>query len=64
MNSTEKTVANAHRLYDVLVELVERTEIPEPNCYCHISPPCSDCVENRGIRETVEWANDVIKDCQ
>lgn len=27
---------------------------PDPNCSCHISPPCDDCVEYSGLREAVE----------
>lgn len=28
--------------------------VPAPNCSCHISPPCSDCTDNGGKRETLE----------
>jgi hypothetical protein len=29
---------------------------PEPNCSCHISPPCGDCVDYARVRELkAEW---------
>jgi hypothetical protein len=31
-------------------------DIPAPNCCCHISPPCSDCVDFSGIREALKLA--------
>lgn len=36
-------------------EAIESHYAPDPNCSCHISPPCSDCVEYGGIRETVKY---------
>jgi hypothetical protein len=33
---------------------------PERNCSCHISPPCSDCVEWDGLREWFERANALL----
>lgn len=33
---------------------------PERNCSCHISPPCNDCVENSGLREAFEYAEEII----
>jgi hypothetical protein len=33
---------------------------PERNCSCHISPPCSDCVEWSGLREWFERANAIL----
>lgn len=32
------------------------TDIPERNCSCHISPPCSDCVDYSGLREAIKNA--------
>jgi hypothetical protein len=26
-------------------------EPPDPNCSCHINPPCADCVDNSGLRD-------------
>lgn len=47
---------HAHRLEvfgDVLYDLID---VPSPNCSCHISPPCNDCVENGGFRlAKLEW---------
>jgi hypothetical protein len=39
---------------DTLEELLG--DPPKANCYCHISPPCNDCVEWAAIREAkTEW---------
>ena len=38
-----------------LVENVDRP--PYANCSCHISPPCSDCVDYGGLREAFEWVD-------
>jgi len=27
--------------------------IPDPDCSCHLSPPCYDCTEYGGIREII-----------
>ena len=36
---------------EALREFIEMTEEPpEPNCSCHISPPCRDCVDYSGLR--------------
>lgn len=37
------------------IELMERVEgeIPAAACSCHIDPPCSDCVNYAGVRETI-----------
>lgn len=32
-------------------ELYDLVQAPEPNCSCHLSPPCNDCVEHGGARE-------------
>jgi predicted ABC-class ATPase len=44
----------------VMQELIDRIEVPEPNCSCHLSPPCGDCVDYGGIRETVDAAETLI----
>ena len=35
-------------------------EPPSPNCSCHIAPPCQDCVEYSGLRETFVQARKLI----
>lgn len=37
---------------------------PESNCSCHISPPCNDCVENSGLREAFEYAEEIIANAE
>ena len=31
-------------------------DAPEPNCSCHISPPCRDCTDYAGTREAINAA--------
>jgi hypothetical protein len=33
---------------------------PEPNCSCHISPPCGDCVDYASVREADELATQAL----
>ena len=50
------------RIADLTAEVARKDEAlwaalgelyaPEANCSCHISPPCSDCVEYSSIRST------------
>ena len=47
-------------LLEALQGLVEEVYVPDGNCSCHISPPCSDCVENSCLRERLENAKDAI----
>ncbi|CAA2393602.1 hypothetical protein [Xanthomonas phage Tabio] len=35
---------------------------PKPNCSCHLSPPCSDCVEWGGLREAWADAESALED--
>lgn len=42
-------------LLEELVDFAE-SEIPSPSCSCHLSPPCNDCADFGGIRETIEVA--------
>lgn len=44
---------------EALMEYVERP--PDRNCSCHISPPCSDCVDNSHLRNAIEDIEDMRK---
>lgn len=46
---------------DSMMEIVG--EPPEPNCHCHISAPCNDCVDNAVLREAFTFARAAIKEC-
>lgn len=47
---------------NVIDELLgELPYIPDRNCSCHISPPCSDCVDWSWLREVKERANAMTK---
>jgi hypothetical protein len=40
---------------DALALFLEVTpEPPDRNCFCHLSPPCNDCVEYAGLRDAFE----------
>jgi len=34
--------------------------IPHPNCSCHISPPCNDCISWSGLRETANQTKRIL----
>lgn len=49
------------KLLAALELIMERMDLPpDTDCYCHISPPCHDCVENSGIREAIELAESTL----
>lgn len=44
--------AASKTMLDALRHMYEVSDIaPEPNCSCHLSAPCGDCVEWFGMRE-------------
>lgn len=47
-------------LVAVCEDAIESSYAPDPNCSCHISPPCSDCVEYTDIRETVAYLREAL----
>jgi hypothetical protein len=47
----------------VIEELINCMDlIPEPNCSCHIEPPCSDCVDHGWERELQKTAKELIQE--
>jgi hypothetical protein len=48
----EKRITEHWRNYATV--LADQVFIPERNCSCHISPPCSDCVNYAHVREARE----------
>lgn len=44
-----------------LEELLSNVDVPDKNCGCHISPPCSDCVNYSFLREAVEGCQSAVK---
>jgi hypothetical protein len=64
--SAESCVKNAELRTEnaLLRELLEGwyndVSIPDSNCSCHISPPCSDCVNYGGLRETAEETKRIL----
>ena len=55
----ETTIGAILESSEALMEYVDRP--PERNCSCHISPPCSDCVENSHLRGAFERLDDARK---
>ncbi len=44
-------------LEDLLNLFDDIVDVPERNCFCHLSPPCSDCTD-------WGWARDVRKNAR
>lgn len=54
--------AEVARKDGALQELLDATdEPPEANCSCHMSPPCSDCIDFGHIREAIATARAALK---
>jgi len=45
----------------VIQDLLDSFDIPEPSCTCHLSPPCGDCVDYSVVREVVAKARQYLK---
>lgn len=49
------------QLRAALQDLLEVADIaPEPNCACHVAPPCGDCVEWAALREACANARELL----
>lgn len=54
----EALKANLQRKQDAGARLFEELDdkTPDPNCACHLFPPCHDCTEHASSREALaEW---------
>lgn len=47
-------------MLEALKMVQDNISAPDSNCSCHISPPCHDCVENAGTRETMKVVGEAI----
>lgn len=47
-----------------LLKVGDTVEPPPKNCSCHISPPCSDCVDYGSLREAIELSKTSLKERQ
>jgi hypothetical protein len=61
-HNLEVVLVAANHLNNALEDLIDKDTTPEPNCSCCISPPCNDCVDFAGIRETIENGKDALKE--
>jgi len=56
-NATMNEAADRIEQLEAVLEFVrESLYAPEPNCSCHISPPCQDCIDHSLTREILETA--------
>lgn len=55
--------ARNQRLMDAGGRLFEELDdkTPEPNCRCHVFPPCSDCTSHASSREALKEWKEAIK---
>lgn len=53
-------IKNRKHMLVAVNNLIDMIDVPEPNCSCHICPPCSDCVEYGGLRDVIETARGAI----
>jgi len=60
MTEIEKLRAENALLRELLGAWYSDVSIPGPNCSCHISPPCNDCVEWGGLREAAEQTKRIL----
>lgn len=56
--------AAKERLRGIILELTESIDAPEPNCGCHLNPPCADCVEWSAWREATDKARAALKETE
>lgn len=47
-------------LAQALKNLVDDDETPEPNCSCHVAPPCGDCTDYAHRRELIAAAKEAL----
>jgi len=52
---------NAKNIIQDLIDIIEGFGIPDANCACHISPPCSDCVEYGEARRVLKEARQYLE---
>lgn len=36
-------------------------DVPDRDCWCHIAPPCSDCVDHSRTREIIDSAKAALE---
>lgn len=62
LGEARAAVADLIEAIETLLEASERP--PERNCSCHISPPCSDCVEWGVLRGRFAYLDTALARCK
>lgn len=60
----DQLLTQAHAALDLataLENLLLEVSAPEPNCSCHINPPCGDCERHGALREFIKDAKRVLE---
>lgn len=52
--------AEVERLREALEVCAAELYAPDPECGCHICPPCKDCVDYGSIREAIDIARTAL----
>lgn len=52
------------RAAECIDSLLGLIDVPDPNCSCHLNPPCNDCVDYSHMRAEIERAKEMIKQLQ
>lgn len=63
-NDIKIRAKRTQRLADLCIELLDEIVVPEPNCSCHIAPPCSDCVNYGHLRDLVGEARIILTEIE
>ena len=56
--AAEKQARHLRHAVEMFLERAD--EPPEPNCSCHLSPPCNDCVDYGGLREAFSVGRELV----
>jgi hypothetical protein len=66
LDITNSNLKSSRLEVGALLECIEQMDeympnVPDANCRCHLSPPCSDCVEWSSLREVIETIHQIRK---
>lgn len=58
LEAADKRINQLRNSVELFLERAD--EPPEPNCSCHLSPPCNDCVDYGGLREAFSVGRELV----